>query len=161
VVRSTAAVVRTETAALERQAAHADSTEALVAERRQADAAAAVRQTALRALNTQGPRLARFLETVAQSAPEALVVTSIGVQTDGERWRVEVSGIAVAEDAAASQGAVSSFLGRMADSPFAGAPVQAPSFRVLSGTGGAAAYPVNLPAGMSGVAFTARFAVAK
>ena len=52
-------------------------------------------------------------------------------------WNATVSGIAVTSDAASGQAAVNALLRSLAESPYAGAPVQPPSFRIVSGAGGA------------------------
>jgi Tfp pilus assembly protein PilN len=157
-IESAARKVRLEASALERQVARLDLAAAGVRDQREARAVAAARQAALQAFDTQGPRLARFLEAVAQSAPEPLVVTSIALAAAGPQWQIDVTGTAMAEDAAASHGTVRTFLARMSESPFAGPPAQAPALRVRPGTGGGADDP---SAGAGGVEFTARFVVGK
>jgi hypothetical protein len=72
-------------------------------------------------------------------------------------WNVTVTGLAVTSDAASGQAAVNALLRSLADSPFAGAPVQPPALRMVSGTGaatGTSGGGVRVIAdGMSGVEF--------
>ncbi len=143
---------------LEEQLSVLDGAAAQSNDVRAAHAIAASREAALQSFDTQGPRLARLLEAIAQSAPEPLVIRSIGVTTAESGWRVEVTGLALAGDAATSQAAVRAFLSRMAASAYAGAPARSPSFRVLSGGGRS---PADVPDGSSGVEFAAEFSVAR
>jgi hypothetical protein len=71
----------------------------------------------------------------------------------------------VTGDAASGQAAVNALLRSLAESPYAGAPVQPPSFRIVSGTGGAAGTSgeatAQVPAGMSGVEFVVQLRLAR
>jgi hypothetical protein len=128
---------------------------------------AAARRATLGAFESQGPRLARFLEALSQAVPEEIVITSIAVTGDGMQWQASVNGMAVTEDAATGQAVVNAMLRRLGESPFAGAPVQPPSLRVVSGAGAARAdgpadaQTMVIPEGMSGVEFVLQFALAK
>ena len=132
---------------------------------RQASIQAIAQRAAIGAFDTQGPRLARVLEALSAGTPESIMLSSIAVQAEGVSWRVTVSGLAVAGDAASGQAEVNALIARASASPFIGAPVRPPALRVLSGRG-AANGSVNdralvVPAGMSGVEFVLQFQVAK
>jgi Tfp pilus assembly PilM family ATPase len=131
-------------------------------ELRQAVTLAAAQQAALGAFDSQGPRFARLLEAVSQATPDAIVMTSITASAEGTNWRATINGIAVTDDAASGQAAVNALIKALSDSPYVGTPVQPPSLRVVSGTGGAGATSgtdqhVAIPEGMSGVEFELQF----
>jgi hypothetical protein len=132
---------------------------------RRSSSLAASRQAALDAFNSQGPRLARMLELLSRSMPPEVVLNEIDVQADVADWRTLVSGMAIADDPGAGQGAVAALLQRVAQSPFVGTPAQPPVFRLMSGRGEHEAeesiLPRSIPDGASGVEFRARFRVRK
>jgi hypothetical protein len=132
---------------------------------RRASSLAASRQAALDAFNSQGPRLARMLEVLSRSTPPEVVLNEIDVQADLANWRTLLGGMAIADDPAASQGAVAVLLQRVSLSPFVGTPAQPPVFRLMSGRGGFDAEesspPRSIPDGATGVEFRARFRVNK
>ncbi len=135
-------------------------------ELRQAITRATAQRAALGAFDAQGPRFARFLEALSQATPDEIVLTSISARADGVHWRATVNGIAVTEAAASGQGTVNAFIKNLTDSPYVGAPVQPPSLRVVSGTGGTAGVPAGeqrivIPEGMSGVEFELQFELSK
>jgi Tfp pilus assembly protein PilN/Tfp pilus assembly PilM family ATPase len=163
-------------ASLEQQVARLEPEAGRIAGLRQAHAIATAQQAALVAFDTQGPRAARVLEAISRAVPDAVVLRRITLETEGPAWRMTVSGVAVADTPASGQAALNTFLDRLSASPFAGAPVESPSLRVVSaasatrppdGTLGAASAPAGsseefpLPEGMSGVEFTALFRIAK
>ncbi|HXH25974.1 MAG TPA: hypothetical protein VNI78_12030 [Vicinamibacterales bacterium] len=173
-VQRTAANQRTAIASLEQQVALLEPEAARMADLRRAHAVATAQQAALAAFDTQGPRAARVLEAISRAAPDAVIIRSIKLETDGAAWRMSVSGIAVAASPASGQAALNTFLDRLSASPFAGAPVEPPSLRVVSAAstlspGGApeeagapgSSQAFALPEGMSGVEFTALFRIAK
>lgn len=175
VVQHTAANERTAIASLEQQVTRLEPEAARMADLRRAHAVATAQQAALAAFDTQGPRAARVLEAISGAAPDAVVIRSIKLETDGAAWRMSLSGIAVATSPASGQAALNTFLDRLSASPFAGAPVEPPSLRVVSaatassseGAPGeasgpaASSRPFALPEGLSGVEFTALFRIAK
>jgi hypothetical protein len=117
----------------------------------------------LGALETQGPRLARFLEALSQSTPDDIVISNVTADADGTTWAAIVTGVAISGDATAGQEAVNALIAAMTVSPFAGAPVEPPALRVVTGTGAAASAAggqrAQIPAGLSGVEFVLRFRV--
>jgi len=145
-------------AILEPQSAHVDQL-------RRASTVATLRQAALSALGSQGPRLARLLEVLSRSTPEEVALTGVTVQADGADWRATVEGLAVTQDAASGQGAVNRLLHRLEESPLVGPAVQPPSFRLVSGETRVRAANKNearsIPEGMSGVEFVMQFKVPK
>jgi Tfp pilus assembly PilM family ATPase/Tfp pilus assembly protein PilN len=152
--------VERELAALEPEARRRD-------EVRQAAALAGARQATLGAFDSQGPRLARFLEAISQAVPDEIVMTSIAADAQGLQWQATVKGIAITDEAGAGQAAVNQLLERLAASPFAGPPAQPPALRVVSGSALAAGQGASdgrmpvIPPGMSGVEFTVLFALAR
>jgi Tfp pilus assembly PilM family ATPase/Tfp pilus assembly protein PilN len=136
-----------------------------LAELRRAFTVATLRQAALAALGSQGPRLARLLEELSRSTPDEIALTAINVQADGAHWRTTVEGLAVAQDVSGGQNAVNRLLARLADSPFVGPAAQPPSFRLVSGGTDARVGEMSdarsIPDGMSGVAFAVQFKVPK
>jgi len=77
---------------------------------------------------------------------------------------VTVTGIAIAEDAAAGQAALNELLRVVGESPFIGAPAEPPSLKVVSGKSSATtstSRDVPIPEWASGVEFGLRFMVAK
>lgn len=158
-----ASVQRAELEALERQVAvlgpEAERIAAVTLARRGAVAQA----RALAGFETQGPRLARTLETLGQAAPEGVVFTSVVAEAQDATWQVRVTGVAIAEDAAAGQAALNELVRTVSDSPYVGAPVEPPSLRVLSGRLSTAGSDrdVPIPEWASGVEFGLAFRVAK
>jgi hypothetical protein len=134
--------------------------------------ALASQQAALYAFDTQAPRLARLLEVLSRSTPREVVLNEIDAQAEGAHWRTVVSGTAVTADPVTGQNAVKDLLQRISQSPYFGAPAQAPSFRVISRNDGRSDTANgegadesdasrSIPEGMSGVEFSARFNVQK
>ena len=168
--RQTLASQHAERDAIQRELAIVEPDAVRQASLRESYTLAASRQAALGAFDSQGPRLARLLETLAASTPDAIVFTVVDVQADGTSWRVSLRGMAVSSDAADAQGAVNTLVDRLSASPFAGAPVMSPSRRVLTprGTGVTGApsatglgRPAPIPPGMTGVEFSMLLRVAK
>lgn len=125
-----------------------------------------VRLSALEALDSQGPRLARVLEVMAQAAPPEIVLKTLSVRPDTAAWRLTVAGLAVTRDPALAQAAINRYLRDLQASPYLGAPVRSPSLRMRVGTEpgepteeGAA--PPALAPGMSGIDFSVEFEVRK
>ncbi len=150
--------IEQEVAALEPEARRRD-------ELRQAYALAASQGSALAAFNSQGPRLTRLLEALSAATPDEIVLSSVKADADGMQWDVTVNGIAVTPDAASGQAAVNTLLRSLAESPFAGAPVQPPSLRMVSGAGAATGTSGDssrlIAEGMSGVEFELRLRLGK
>lgn len=135
-------------------------------ELRQSITVATAQRAALESFDSQGPRFARFLEALSQAMPDEIVLTGITAEANGLHWRATVNGIALTEAAASGQGTVNALIKSLTDSPYVGAPVQPPSLRVVSGTGGttagAAGEPrIAIPEGMSGVEFVLQFELPK
>lgn len=152
------ASIQEELAALEPEARRRDQL-------RESYTLAASQGLALAAFNSQGPRLTRFLEALSAATPDEIVLSSLTAEADGMRWNTTVTGIAVTPDAASGQAAVNTLLRRLAESPFAGVPVEPPSFRMVSGSGAATgpssdASPL-VAEGMSGVEFELHLQVEK
>jgi Tfp pilus assembly protein PilN len=152
------AKIQNELASLEPEARHRDQL-------RGAYALAASQGLALAAFDSQGPRLTRFLEALSAATPDEIVLSSVSAEADGMRWNTTVTGIAVTPDAASGQAAVNALLRRLAESPFAGAPVDPPSFRMVSGSGAATGTSGDathrIAEGMSGVEFELHLRVEK
>lgn len=136
------------------------------------DVVRTARQAALQAFDTQGPRLARALEALANAAPREIALNQLKVEPGGVAWRVTLVGVSVAADPGDAQGAVNRFLGQLESSPYLGAPVRPPALRVASGTGrstetGAAestatrSQLTGIPQGMSGIEFSVEFEIKK
>ncbi len=121
--------------------------------------------SALAAFDAQGPRLARLLEALSAAAPEEIILSSVKAEADGMVWNTTVNGIAVTPDAASGQAAVNALIRSLAKSPYAGAPVHPPSFRMVSGSGGATGTSGErtrvVAEGMSGVEFVLQLRVAR
>ncbi len=152
------ALIQDELAALEPEARRRD-------ELRESYVLAASQGLALAAFNSQGPRFTRFLEALSAATPDEIVRGSVAAEADGMQWNTTVTGIAVTPDAASGQAAVNALLRRLADSPFAGAPVDPPSFRMVSGSGAATGTSGDathfIAEGMSGVEFELHLRVEK
>jgi hypothetical protein len=152
---------------LERRIAVLEPQSANLAELRRVSTLAGLRGAALAAFDSQGPRLARILELLSQSASDEVALTAIDVQADGGFWRTNIRGLAVTRDLAAGQGAVNRLLQRLSESPLVGPVVQPPSFRLISGAQPASAErrPTPdgmmsvIPPGMTGVEFAMQFRV--
>jgi Tfp pilus assembly protein PilN len=169
VARQMAASYRDERQTIERELAILEPDAVRQADLQQTYAAATSRQAALAAFDSQGPRLARFLETLSASTPDDVTLNALSVQADGPYWQTTLRGLATSNDAAAAQGAVNALVDGLADSPFAGAPVQRPSRRVVSSRGGRGAAEAGanesrtsqIPSGMTGVEFSVQVRLAK
>jgi len=133
-------------------------------ELRRATALAAVRQAALGAFASQGPRLARIAEALSASVPDDVVLTGVAVASEDVYWRVTVSGATVTADAASGQIAINLLIDRASASPYLGTPEQPPVLRVASFRSRSEEdeLPASLiPVGMSPVEFTLHFRVLK
>ena len=123
------------------------------------------RRAALRAFDSQGPRLARVLEALAASTPPEITLTTVAAEGAGLHWTTRVEGVAITEDASSGQAAVNAMIDSLAASPYVGTAVEPPSLRVLSGgqsnPGANAENAMRIPAGMSGVEFMMHFEVRK
>jgi hypothetical protein len=167
---STSGAGTSEVRDLEQHIAVLEPQSATRAELRRTSSITALREAALSAFESQGPRLARVLELLSHETPGEIALTAIDVQADGGFWRTNIQGVAVTRDVAAGQGAVNRLLLRLSESPLVGAAVQTPSFRLISGAPAARAAandarpipeamrPVT-PAGMTGVEFAMQFRV--
>ena len=154
---------------LERRIAVLEPQSASRTELRRTSSMTALREAALLAFESQGPRLARLLELLSHETPGEIALTTIDVQADGGYWRMNIQGLAVTRDVAAGQGAVNRLLLRLSESPLVGPAVQPPSFRLLTGapagragaSGAARPIPDGMrpvtPAGMTGVEFAMQF----
>jgi hypothetical protein len=166
-VQRTASSHQREKQALEQQIATLQPEAVRLADLRTASELSRARSAAVAAFSSEGPRLARFLEAISRSIGDEVVLSSIVVEAAGPKWQATITGLAVNDNAAAGQAAVNALLRGMSNSPFAGAPVQSPSLRVVSGTGAravtaaSAAPAAPLPDGSSGVEFALRFQVPK
>jgi hypothetical protein len=92
-------------------------------------AEAAARAAALEAFASQGPRLARVLESFSLAAPPDVVLTAVRVQPGVASWRVAVEGQAEGADAAAAHAALNAFLKALDASPLLGRPSSPPSLQ--------------------------------
>jgi len=164
-VGRTASRYEAEKASLEQQLSVLAPEARRLEELRQAYALAESQRSALAAFDSQGPRLTRLLEALSAATPDEIVLGSVKATADQMAWNATVSGIAVTSDAASGQAAVNAMLRSLAESPYAGAPVQPPSFRIVSGTGGATGTSGDatalVPAGMSGVQFVVQLRLAR
>ena len=102
--------------------------------RQQAAALTVARTTALEALLSQGPRMARVLELIGRSAPAELAVTTLKVESNGPTWTLAVNGEAVARKPQDAQEVFGRFLVGLSTSPLLGAPSKPASFRLTSGS---------------------------
>lgn len=103
-------------------------------------------RAALWALDTQGPAMARVLETVANAAPQGVTLRSFRATPDRGDWTVSVDAVAAGRHLAAARQAGDQFLRALAESPVLGEPLRQPTRRYLPGLGGveiAAAYRVR------------------
>ena len=165
VTRQTIASQRGERDAIQRELAVREPDVAHQAHLQQAVSLTSSRQAALSSFDSQGPRLARLLETIASSAPSDVTLNALNLHAVGASWRIEIKGVAVNHDAAVAQGAVNAFVGGLSQSPFAGRPDVPPSRRIVSGrtagTGGDDSRGARIPPGMMGVEFSMQLTVAK
>ena len=125
-----------------------------------------VRLAALDAFDSQGPRLARALEVIAQTTPNEIVLNAVKVQPAGAVWRATIAGAAVTSDPAQAQAAVNAYLRDLQASPYLGAPIRSPSLRMTAGNprgepGDARAGSASLPPGMSGIEFSVELEIRK
>jgi hypothetical protein len=97
-------------------------------ERRRA-AVAAAREAALPAFASQGPRLARIMETFSAAAPADVALTAIRVEPGDASWRLIVEGQAEGADAGAAYATFGSFLNALDASPVLGRPLAPPVLR--------------------------------
>lgn len=88
------------------------------------------RQAAMRAFASQGPRLARVLETVSRATPADISLTAFTVEPGVGSWRVTAEGQAEGANAAAAQATFNQFLKTLGNSPLLGHPVTPPSLRI-------------------------------
>jgi Tfp pilus assembly protein PilN len=104
---------------------------------RQARVQAQARRTALDAFSVQGPRLARVLEILAQSAPQnrEVVLNSVVFSADGALWRVTLKGEATGPNPGIAQNTFNQFFRQLSASPFLGQVVGSPALRVSTETG--------------------------
>jgi len=100
------------------------------AEERRLAALAAARQAALRAFASQGPRLARVLETFSRAAPADLALTAFTVEPGVGFWRITAEGQAEGANASAAHATFNRFLTTLNSSPLLGTPIAPPSLRV-------------------------------
>jgi hypothetical protein len=154
-----------EIAAIERRVALLEPEAERLAGIRSTSAAASLQQAALAAFDSQGPRLARLLETLSTTTPPEVVLSEIDARAEGAHWRTIVRGLAISTDPAVGQSAVAGVIRRLAGSEFAGPVAQPPTFRVMSGRdpvdSEAATTAVAIPDGMSGVEFSVQLRVRK
>ena len=164
-VSRTSARYETEKARIEQQLGTVAPEARRREELRQAYARAESQRSALAAFDSQGPRLTRLLEALSAATPDEVVLSSIKAEADGLAWKTTVNGIAITSDAASGQAAVNAMLRSLARSPYAGAPVAPPSFRMVSGAGAATGTFGEstriLPEGMSGVEFVLHLRLAR
>lgn len=106
---------------------------------------------ALTAFDTQGPRMARILETLSQASPRELTVRSLTVRGDGPLWRLSIAGTVESSDPARAQAAVNNFLELMQQSPLIGLPVRSPYLKITTPRGAVA----------GGTEFTAEYVIRK
>lgn len=165
VARQTSASQHGERDAIQRELAILEPDASRQAGLQQAYTLTSSRQMALTSFDSQGPRLARLLETIAASAPEEVTLNAVNVQTDRAFWRADIRGIAVSRDAAVAQAAVNAFIAGLSSSPFAGPPERPPSRRIITGRGAPASASASgsspIPPGMTGVEFAMQLRVAK
>jgi Tfp pilus assembly PilM family ATPase/Tfp pilus assembly protein PilN len=163
VTSQTARNQRLEIESIEKQLAILEPDAVRVSQLRAAYATTMAQQAALAAFDSQGPRLARFLEEFARLTPDEIVLTGVSVQADQAFWHASITGLAVHEDAAVAQGAVNALVQALTVSPFAGPPVRPVARRVVSGRTAAATAGggAPLPPGVIGVEFAADFRLAK
>ena len=130
-----------------------------------------VRQSALAAFDTQGPRLARVLETLARLAPGDVTLRSVTASAEGASWRLSIAGTSAPAESVHAQATVTGFLDRLQASPYFGPPIGPPALRMIperadtapAGAGGEGAgrgQPPPVP-GRVGVEFTVEFMVRK
>jgi len=132
-------VVRREMLSLEAQVVAASTTGA--------DAESEIaRRAALRALDAQGPAMARVLEALANAAPQGVTLRSLRVMPDDGHWNVSFDAFAAGTDQTRASQAAESFLRALARSPLFNEPLQPPTRRFVPDAGGveiAAGYRVR------------------
>jgi hypothetical protein len=105
-----------------------------------------VQRAALRALDAQGPGMARVLEAFANAAGQGVVLRSLRVMPQADSWSVSFDAVATGRDEGAARQAADRFLGALASNPLFAAPLRSPARRFVPGSGGveiAAAYRVR------------------
>ena len=103
-------------------------------------------RTALRALDTQGPAMARVLETIANAAPHGVTLRVFQATPAGGDWTVRVDAIASGRDLAEARQAGDQFLRALAGSSLLDEPLREPTRRYVPDLGGmeiSAAYRVR------------------
>jgi hypothetical protein len=88
------------------------------------------RSAALEAFETQGPRLARVLESIAKGAPGELSITTLVMTSAPGVWRITLNGQAFAETPALAQATFNQFLRGATSSPLLGPPLRPPQIVV-------------------------------
>jgi len=94
------------------------------------------RRTALRALDAQGPAIARVLEALANATPQGVTVRTLRAMPDGSHWTVSFNAFAAGADQTLARQAAESFLQALARSPLFGEPLQPPTRRFVPDAGG-------------------------
>ena len=104
------------------------------------------RRAALRALDAQGPAMARVLEALANAAPQGVTLRSVRAMPDGGHWNVSIAAFAAGADQTLARQAAERFLRALARSPLFGEPLRPPTLRFAPDAGGveiAAGYRVR------------------
>ncbi len=121
---------RTQLEALRRQVNSLGPAVQRLDDTRRTAAIVAARHAALEAFATQGPRLARVLETLAKDAPGEVVINTLAVTPGVGSWKVTVNGQAIAGSPALAQAVFNQFLRGASGSALLGVPVRPPSIKV-------------------------------
>ena len=91
---------------------------------------AVARGAAMTAFASQGPRLARVLETLGRAAPPEVALGSLVVEPATGSWHVTIEGQAEGSDAASAQAALNGFLKALDSSPLLGRALAPPALKV-------------------------------
>ena len=104
-----------------------------------------IQRAALRALDVQGPVMARVLEAAANAVPQGVTLRSLRALPEGDRWNVTFEAFAAGRDQAARD-AAGRVLRALAGSPIFDGPVGSATRRMAASSDGieiAAAYRVR------------------
>jgi hypothetical protein len=95
-----------------------------------------LRRQALDAFAVQGPRIAKILEALADSAPRdrQVVMNALDFEPAGGAWRMTLKGEATGPNPALAQAAFNQFLRQLSASPYVGQLVGSPGLKVFTQT---------------------------
>jgi hypothetical protein len=106
------------------------------------EAPSAASVAAVRTPDSQGPAMARVLESIGNAATQGVTLTALRVTAEGDDWRVEINAIGADRDRAAAHQTIDQFLRALSDAPMFAEPITSPTRRVLTAVGGVEVFAV-------------------